>query len=110
METIGPCGGIARHGGLKIRCPKGHTGWIPVLGTMKSKRYIRYGGSGPCGPIYDFEYEQEMKMSDDKMDIHEFFPNVPNAVEEFKKKHAYEEHSLEEWWDLLKEYIKDKVP
>lgn len=43
----------------------------------------------------------------DKIDIHKFFPNIPNIAEDFKKKHFSEEHTLEEWWEIFREYLED---
>lgn len=46
----------------------------------------------------------------DKIDINKFFPNIPNVAEEFKKKHFHEEHTKEEWWELLKKFIEGNNP
>jgi hypothetical protein len=44
----------------------------------------------------------------EKIDIHKFFPSIPNVAEEFKKQHWNEEHTQEEWWFLFKKYLDEK--
>lgn len=42
-----------------------------------------------------------------KINVHEFWPNIPAAAEEFKKLHIKEEMTPEEWWEAFREFVKE---
>lgn len=48
-------------------------------------------------------------MANDKIDINEFFPSIPNVAEEFIKKYHGEKHTKEEWWELFSDFLDEEV-